>query len=132
MASNFSFLESHDPIFYQLAHNAETVFATDPNTTLIKLRQFGEAIAQEIATGAGIFFDEQTSQKDLLFRIHRDLNLDPLIKDVFHHLRIEGNKATHRFKTKHKEAMDGLRVARQLAIWFHKSSDKCPVNSTIW
>ena len=128
MASNFSFLESHDPIFYQLAHNAETVFATDPNTTLIKLRQFGEAIAQEIASGAGIFFDEQTSQKDLLFRIHRDLNLDPLIKDVFHHLRIEGNKATHRFKTKHKEAMDGLRVARQLAIWFHKSSDKCPAN----
>ena len=128
MASNFSFLQQHDPIFYQLAHNAETVFAVDPNTTLIKLRQFGEAVAQEVATGAGIFFDERTSQKDLLFRIHRDLNLDPLIKDVFHHLRIEGNRATHRFKTKHKEAMDGLRVARQLAIWFHKSSDKCPTD----
>lgn len=127
-ASNFSFLQNHDPIFYQLAHNAEVVFATDPNTTLIKLRQFGEAIAQEIAAGAGISFDEQTTQKDLLFRIHRDLNLDPLIKDIFHHLRIEGNKATHRFKTKHKEAMDGLRVARQLAIWFHKSSSKCPTS----
>lgn len=128
MTSNFGFLKSHDPIFYQLAHNAEAVFATDPNTTLIKLRQFGEAIAQEIATSAGIFFDAQTSQKDLLFKIHRDLNLDPLIKDVFHYLRIEGNRATHRFKTKHKEAMDALRIARQLAIWFHKSSSKCPAN----
>ena len=74
MTSNFSFLQSHDPIFYQLAHNAETVFATDPNTTLIKLRQFGEAIAQEVAAGSGIYFDEQTSQKDLLFKIQRDLN----------------------------------------------------------
>ena len=63
MASNFSFLESHDPIFYQLAHNAETVFATDPNTTLIKLRQFGEAIAQEIATGAGIFLMNRLVKK---------------------------------------------------------------------
>ena len=66
MASNFSFLESHDPIFYQLAHNAETVFATDPNTTLIKLRQFGEAIAQEIATLALLKDTGNLTQEEFL------------------------------------------------------------------
>lgn len=36
---NFSFLAEHDPVFLQLASTAEQVFAADPNTMLIKLRQ---------------------------------------------------------------------------------------------
>lgn len=51
-------------MFLQLAVNAEQSFAADPNTTLIKLRQLGEAFAQEIATRCGIIFDEKTSQSD--------------------------------------------------------------------
>jgi type I restriction enzyme R subunit len=41
--SNFEFLSEHDPVFFQLASTAERVFSGDPNTTLIKLRQLGEA-----------------------------------------------------------------------------------------
>lgn len=40
--SNFTFLSEHDSVFLQLASGAEQVFAADPNTTLIKLRQLGE------------------------------------------------------------------------------------------
>ena len=53
-SSNFAFLKEHDPVFLQLANTAEQVFASDPNTTLIKLRQLGEALAQDLASRAGM------------------------------------------------------------------------------
>ncbi len=53
---NFSFLGEHDPLFVELATAAEQTFARDPNTTLIKLRQLGEALAQHMAALSGIEF----------------------------------------------------------------------------
>lgn len=119
-SKNFDFLAEHDPLFVELAASAERAFVSDPNTTLIKLRQLGEALAQHIAACVGLEFDEQTSQADLIYRLSGELKLDPVIKNLFYTLRIEGNRATHQFKTQHKEAMSGLLVARQLAIWFHQ------------
>jgi len=119
--SNFSFLIEHDALFVELTSAAERSFSSDPNTTLLKLRQFAEALAQHIAVLSGITFDEQTTQADLLYKLNRELGLEPQVKEFFHILRIEGNKATHKFKTQHREALDGLKVARALAIWFHQS-----------
>ncbi len=123
-ASNFSFLGEHSPLFAQLGHTAEQVFSSDPNTTLIKLRQLAEALAQDLAVRFGIEFSSDTTQADLLFKLQREVQLAPEIRTLFHTLRIEGNKATHQFQTKHKDAMDGLRVARSLAIWYHQSVSK--------
>ncbi len=123
-SSNFAFLKEHDPVFFQLASTAERVFASDPNTTLIKLRQLGEALAQDLAVRAGIEFDATLSQADLLYRLSREIQLDGNIRNLFHTLRIEGNKATHEFRTQHREALDGLKVARALAIWYHQSFGK--------
>lgn len=123
-SSNFAFLKEHDPVFFQLASTAERVFASDPNTTLIKLRQLGEALAQDLAVRAGIEFDTTLSQADLLYRLSREIQLDGNIRNLFHTLRIEGNKATHEFRTQHREALDGLKVARALAIWYHQSFGK--------
>jgi type I restriction enzyme, R subunit len=60
----------------------------------------------------------------LLFKLNREIRLDPNILGLFHTLRIEGNRATHQFRTVHKEALDGLRLARTLAIWFHQAFGK--------
>ncbi|WP_186198169.1 type I restriction-modification system endonuclease [Burkholderia gladioli] len=117
---NFSFLAEHSPLLAQLGSAAEKIFAADPNASLIKLRQFGEAMAQDLAARLGVGFD-QITQADLLFRLERESGLDRTVKSLFHTLRVEGNKATHQFETQHREAMDGLRVARALAIWFHQS-----------
>ena len=38
-SSNFNFLAEHDSLLVELAQAAERVFSSDPNTTLIKLRQ---------------------------------------------------------------------------------------------
>ncbi len=123
-SSNFDFLYEHDPVFCQIGSAAERAFPYDPNTTLIKLRQLAEAMAQDLAARSAIQFDETTSQADLLYKLNREIRLDPIIKDLFHTLRIEGNKATHQFQTQHKEAMNGLKLARSLAIWFHQSFGK--------
>lgn len=82
-SSNFGFLAEHDP-----------------NTSLIKLRQLGEALAQHLAALSGLEFEEQTTQSDLLYRLNRELRLEPQVRDLFHALRIEGNKATHQFRTR--------------------------------
>ncbi|CAA6828057.1 MAG: Type I restriction-modification system, restriction subunit R (EC [uncultured Thiotrichaceae bacterium] len=123
-SGNFSFLKEHDPLFVELASAAERAFSSDPNTTLIKLRQLGEAIAQHVAVRLEVSFDEHTSQLDLLHKVNRELKLEPMVRELFHTLRIEGNRATHQFRTQHKEAMNGLTVARRLAIWFHQSFGK--------
>ena len=68
-SSNFAFLKEHDPVFFQLACAAEQVFASDPNTTLIKLRQLGEALARDLASRAGIELEATTSQADLLYKL---------------------------------------------------------------
>ena len=122
--SNFSFLIEHDPLFVELAFSAEQAFRSDPNTTLIKLRQLAEAMAQHIAALAGIKFDNRTSQSNLLYKLGQELKLEPIVCNLFHTLRIEGNKATHQFKTQHKEAINGLEIAYKLAIWFHQSFGK--------
>ncbi|GED21588.1 type I restriction-modification system endonuclease [Halomonas halmophila] len=118
---NFGFLAQHDPVFLELAASAERAFSHDPNTTLIKLRQFGEAVAQDIAARLNIQLEARTGQQELLYRIDGALGLDPTVRELFHTLRIEGNKATHQFRTQHREAMGGLKVARNLAVWFHRA-----------
>ncbi|OEG73872.1 type I restriction-modification system endonuclease [Shewanella colwelliana] len=118
---NFDFLKEHDPIFLQLAQSAERAFSSDPNTTLVKLRQFAEAVAQDLAMRCSIEFDDQTSQADLLFRINRELRLESQIISLFHGLRKAGNQAVHQFKTEHKSALAGIRVARDIAIWYHRA-----------
>jgi type I restriction enzyme R subunit len=114
--SNFVFLAKHEPLFFQLGSSAERLFSFDPNASLLKLRQLGEAIAQS--------FDDRTSQSDLLYAINRQINLDTTVRELFHTLRIEGNRAAHEFSTTFKEAMDALKVARQLAIWYHRAFNK--------
>lgn len=123
-STNFDFLHEHDPVFVQLAAVAERSFISDPNTTLIKLRQLGEAIAQDLAARCNIRFDERTTQLELLQQIRHEIRLEPNVLELFHLLRVEGNKATHKFKTHHKEAITGMRAARELAVWYQRAFGK--------
>jgi type I restriction enzyme R subunit len=44
-SANFSFLATHDPQLVRLGTQAERYFKENPVTALIKLRQYGEALA---------------------------------------------------------------------------------------
>jgi type I restriction enzyme R subunit len=119
--ANFGFLKSHDPVFLQLAQAAELAFNPDPNTTLVKLRQLGEAFAKDIASRIGVIFDENTKQVDLLRGIDDVVSLDRTVRDLFHTLRKLGNSAAHEYVSSHHEALQALQIAWKLSIWFHRS-----------
>jgi type I restriction enzyme R subunit len=121
-ASNFEFLKGHDALLYQLALTAEKSFIPDPNTTLVKLRQLGEALAQEIAARIGVETDSQTRQLDLLREIDLKLRLDRSVTDAFHQIRKLGNSATHDFSSaSHKDALNCLQIGWALSVWFHQT-----------
>jgi type I restriction enzyme, R subunit len=101
-AANFQFLIAHDAQLERLGALAERYFKDDPNTCLIKLRQFGELLAQLTAAKAGEFSSQDEPQADLLRRLKFNRIVPRKIADLFHHLRIMGNRATHEHEGDHK------------------------------
>src|SRR5580658_8766721 len=69
ISANFAFLSEHDPQIVRLGALAERYFRDDPATSLIKMRQFGETLAQLTAAKAGMFRDIQEGQADVIRRL---------------------------------------------------------------
>lgn len=63
---NFAFLESHSPQLARLGRLASRYFSDDPPTALIKLRQFAELAAREVAARQALLADEHASFDDIL------------------------------------------------------------------
>lgn len=119
--SNFDILAAYDDRLAVFGALAERYFRDDPNTTLIKLRQFAELLAQQLAARMGLFTSSEEPFADLLQRLKAERAMPREAGDLFHQLRISGNKAVHDHAGSHATALTGLKVARQLAIWFHKT-----------
>lgn len=125
----FSFLAEHNKLFLQLATNAERLFSSNPNATLIKVRPLDKALAQEVASGCGVAFDEQTTQSELIGELYRQDIIDKNTKVTFHQIRLAGNDAVHQFITTNKEAIEGLNLVRSLCVCgFTKILAKMPNN----
>lgn len=112
----------------QLCASAERNFAAhDPNTCLLKLRQFGEALAQHVAAVFAIDVPAEGKQVDLLVLLQRKGHLDRSVADMLHLLRQAGNAANHAFSdtpVSMGQALSTLRVSRELAVWFHRAFGK--------
>ncbi|WP_437563101.1 type I restriction-modification system endonuclease [Sorangium sp. So ce542] len=118
---NFSFLAHHDPRLAVLGTQAERYFTEDPNTCLVKLRQFGEILAQRAAARLGLYTSPEDNQATLINRLRERGALDATTRQLFHDLRVAGNKATHELRGDHHEALHQLKMARELAVWFQRS-----------
>lgn len=118
---NFDFLAYHDPRLVVLGTQAERYFAEDPNTCLMKLRQFGEILAQRAAARLGLYTSPEENQLTLINRLYARGAFDATTRQLFHDLRIAGNKATHEVRGDHHEALHQLKMARELAVWFQRS-----------
>ena len=118
-ASNFEFLKTYDAQLVRLGALAERYFVEDPNTALIKLRQFAELLAQQLAARMGLFTSSDEVFADLLQHLKAERAMPREAGDLFHQLRISGNQAAHAHRDDHAGALTGLKIARQLAIWFH-------------
>ncbi len=120
---NFAFLQQHDSQLVLLATLAETYFKQDPNTCLMKLRQFGELLARLVAANVGLLTEknEKKTQFELLKELSAQNFIQGRTKYFFHKLRVAGNKATHQLVGDHGTALSNLEYAHELGIWFHRT-----------
>ncbi len=119
--SNFDFLRQHDPLLADLGGLAERYFKSDPTTSLMKLRQFGEVLTQHVAACTSLYDSTDEKQFVLLNRLWDRGALTPQISQLFHGIRKAGNAANHENKGDHSEALHQLKMAYKLSIWFYKS-----------
>ncbi|MCJ8322928.1 MAG: type I restriction-modification system endonuclease [Rhizobiales bacterium] len=118
---NFNFLDGHAPQLARLGTLAERYFAEDPNTSTMKLRQYGELLASETAAKLGVYIADDTRQISVLTRLGQTSGINKVIIDLFHQLRKSGNQAVHALKDDHGTALTNLKIAHKLAIWYHRS-----------
>ncbi|MCK6548444.1 type I restriction-modification system endonuclease [Myxococcota bacterium] len=118
---NFGFLASHGAQLAKLGADAERFFATDPDVSLIRLRQLGEFLAQHLAAAIGLYRAEQEPQLELIARLESRGVVTPDVAQLFHELRRGGNRSAHEASGSHREALFALKMARQLAVWFHRT-----------
>lgn len=105
---------------------AERYFSDDPVTALIKLRQFAEFLAKNIAARHALYDDERDTFDATLRRLAYERVVAKEVSDVFHALRKVGNRAVHEARGSHSDALTGLKLARQLGVWFHRTYAKQP------
>jgi type I restriction enzyme R subunit len=118
---NFAFLAPHAAQLLRLATLAERLFVEDPSTTLVKLRQFGELMALQLAARAGRLQDPDEAQVDRLRRLQDEGLLPRSVADLLHQIRKAGNAAVHALDGDHQQALAHLKIAHRLAAWFHQT-----------
>src|SRR4051794_40375296 len=118
---NFGFLQAHDPLLVQLAGFAELYAPSDPNAAIFRFRQFSEELLRWTAAGFGIEAGFGAGQFELLRDLEGRRLIPRQVADLFHHLRRAGNDAAHSFSGTPGEAIHLIKVARELAIWFHRT-----------
>lgn len=121
-ASNFGFLAEHAPLLADLGATAEKLFPFDPASCVLKLRLLVESLTQEVASRIGLRL-QQPTQAELLRAVDQRLGLDAQVRQMFHLLRVRGNEAAHQAAhgIGYREGIEALKVAREVALWFHRS-----------
>jgi type I restriction enzyme R subunit len=101
---------------------AEKYLEDDPNTSLIKMRQFGELLAKHVATKMGTYQTEkEESQYELLRRLRDEGVLSQEIHQLFGEVRRAGNIASHAIQGDSSTALNVLKIGWQLGIWFQRT-----------
>ncbi|MCA9041095.1 MAG: DEAD/DEAH box helicase family protein, partial [Planctomycetaceae bacterium] len=118
---NFSFLEKYNKILVRHAALAERYLFDDSNSALIKLRQFGELLAEHCAAYTAIPVNERENFNDVINKLWNANVIDEQVSQLFHGLRKAGNIAAHSHVGQQRDALHQLQMARQLAVWFHRS-----------
>ncbi|MFN1647541.1 type I restriction-modification system endonuclease [Vibrio rotiferianus] len=116
--SNFEFLKGVNDFLFSIARAAENNYPDDPNTTLFKVRVFGESTAKHLAKILDI--EAPDNQHDLLRELAKVPFVDDNILKVFHQLRQIGNQAVHEYHNDLEDAAMCLRLAFRIAVWYYR------------
>ncbi len=127
---NFSHLQACDEQLVRLGALAEKYFADDPNTSLIKMRQFGELLAKHVATQMGQYdIEKEESQYELLRRLRDEGALTYETYQLFGEIRRAGNMASHANQGDQATALNILKMGWQLGVWFQRTFVKADFNA---
>jgi type I restriction enzyme R subunit len=121
LRTNFAFLKEYDQQLVRLGMLAERYFADDPNTSLLKLRQLSELLAQLLAAKVGLYTSREEGQYDLLGKLQGQGILPRDVAQLFGEVRRAGNAANHANSGDHRTALSILKITWQLSLWFHRS-----------
>lgn len=122
ISPNFSHLQAVDEQLVRLGALAEKYFADDPNTSLIKMRQFGELLAKHVATKMGLYQTEkEESQYELLRRLRDEGVFSQEIYQLFGEVRRAGNIANHAIQGDSSTALNVVKFGWQLGLWFQRA-----------
>lgn len=121
LSPNFGHLAATDPLLAQHGAKAERYVFEEPITALLKLRQFGEVLAQQAAGYTGMFTSPDEQQIDLLRRLRDAGVIGYEVSDLFHSLRKAGNRAVHDSAGTQRDALQQLRIAWKLGVWFQQA-----------
>lgn len=121
LSSNFAQLQQHDEQLMRLGLLAERYFPDDPNTSLLKLRQLSELLAQLVAASAGEPALAEETQYDLIRRLRDRGILPPEVAQLFGEVRRAGNAANHNIAGDHAAALSVMKMTWQLGVWFHRT-----------
>lgn len=121
LSLNFDFLTHHNNLFPELGGQAENYWANDPVTSLIKLRQLIEMLAHDAAAYLGLYTSGDENLSALIGRLFDERAFDQQMRNLFHGVRRAGNAAVHDLDGTHSEALHQLKMARNIAVWFHRA-----------
>ncbi len=118
-SQNFHFLRELDPLLFKCASQAERLIYIDPHASIMKIRLLGEMLAQQIAARINVTREEGDTSVDTLRKLKYAGALPPQADQIFHTIRKAGNKAAHELSGTDEHALQLLKMARQIAVWFY-------------
>ena len=114
---NFEHLRVLEPLLADLGTLAERYVRDDPNTALLKLRQFGEALARFLAARGGLPESQGSEQVERLATLRRAGLLPDNVWQLLTTIRRTGKQANHQFTGEAEEALTLLQYAWIIGIW---------------
>jgi type I restriction enzyme R subunit len=121
ISGNFAFLNDQSPQLARLAVLAERYFSDDPTAALIKLRQFAEFIAKDIAAHHAILSVGSANFDDVLRSLKTKGMAPREVADYFYHLKRVGNAAAHEDIGTPTDALHALKIARAVGVWYYRT-----------
>lgn len=122
--SQFLFLKEISPLLFDVLNLAEQYYTADPNSTLVKVRQFGENLMRQLAINAQLMIEQNWNNFEIINQVSDKLKLDQDVRLAFHRIRKLGNTGAHEVTATHKDALDALSLSYEIAKWLYRTLKK--------
>ncbi|MFF0297621.1 DEAD/DEAH box helicase family protein [Kitasatospora sp. NPDC004614] len=118
-SANFGFLLPHLDLLVLYGAGAESVVFRDPNSAMVKARQFGEALAGDLVRRFRLQ-PQGDRQVDRLHALDRAGVLHGNVHPAFDQIRSLGNDAVHKGFAEQVAAFQAVKTCFALGVWFDR------------